>query len=136
MSQDVEVILRRGVRRDGRDIPAGSRLSIPREEYEGAVARSPGIYVIVGSEPDPAAEAAKVKAARDEIDRADKLRRLEADRARKAAERERMASWVQQNQSREEAVKAQRAEAEALVAERQKAKRARASAQVASHPQV
>lgn len=126
----ISVRCMRGVKRAGRDIPAGSLIEVSREEYEAASARSPGIYMRPCDIVDPAVEAAKAKAKQDEIERAEKLRRLEAQRAYKAQEHERLAGWIKQHQSREEAAKAAKAEAEALIAERAKAKRARASAQV------
>ncbi len=125
-TQEISVVLLRGVRRGRTEYAAGVTLPIPQLEYDRA---RPGIYALPGDIVDPVAEAAKAKAKRDEAERAEKLRRIELERAYKAQERERLAGWLKQHQSREEAAKAAKAEAEALIAERAKAKRARASAQ-------
>lgn len=123
LTDTLSVVLLRGVKRHGKEHRAGETIEVPRAEYEGA---RPGIYALPGSIVDPAQEAAKAKSARDEADRAEKLRRLDAQRAYKAAEAERTAAFLRQHQTAQEAQAVRKTEAEALLAERRAAKKSRA----------
>lgn len=76
----VVVAPNRSLKRGGRYYDAGAELEIPRTEYHSA---PKGLYVIPGTISDPVEEARQSKAKADEIDRADKLRRMAEDQRRR-----------------------------------------------------
>ncbi len=129
----IRVICKRGVKRGQGVLPPGTTLDIPRAEFDAANIRSPGLYVLPGSEPDPVAEAEAAKAEQDAVKHAAKLRMLEQERLRREVESELRAELMRAGEKRAEAAKAAKAEADAQIVERAKARKARSQS---AQPQV
>lgn len=100
MSGNVKVIVLRPWKRNGKEVTPGTELEIPRAEYDkGPV----GLLAEVGTLRDPEVQAQQTKQAEDDADRAEKLRRLEAERTRKEQEALRQVELIKEQQRLAEA---------------------------------
>lgn len=82
----------RSVKRGGRIYESGAPLEMTRAEFDA----HPGLYVIPGSVADPAQVAKQEKQARDDADRADKLRRMAEEQKRREENAARVAQQLEE----------------------------------------
>lgn len=91
----VDVVVARNIKRYGKEVRQGTRLQIPREELERAPA---GIYILPGQAVDPEQRQRQERERQLTADRAEKVRRIEADRSRREDEARRLMEWHHQQE--------------------------------------